>query len=107
MRTVVTLALLVLLAACKGAEAPEAKCTDKCVAKTASRCSNKECSRGCAFILDRIVEREDDHVLACLSTAKRCDDPAWAECAAAIGAHAPGAPPVNTQTLKSTPPDEE
>ena len=106
MRTAV-LTLVALLASCKGAATPEAKCTDKCVAKTASRCSDKECSRGCAFILDRIVEREDDNVLACVSTAKSCDDPAWAECAAAIGVHASGAPPTNTASLKSIPPDEE
>ncbi len=104
-------AMLVLLAACKGADAPEAKCEAKCTAKVATSCNAKQCSRGCAFILDRIIEREDDTVLACIGSAKGCDDPAWAECAAAVGVHVSGAPPTNVQTVepdkKKTDEDEE
>ena len=101
--------LFVCLLGCKGAEAPEAKCEAKCSAKVASNCSEKQCSRGCAFILDRIIEREDDNVLACMGKTKGCDDPQWAECAAAIGVHATGAPPTNEQGVgpaKSTEDDE-
>ena len=103
------IAVLFLASACRE-EAPEAKCTDKCVAlvnTTSNHCSDKECGRGCAFILDRIVEREDDNVLGCMSKAAACDDPAWADCAAKIGVHATGAPPTNVQVVKPAPPDEE
>ena len=85
------LLLLFLLVGCKETVAPEAHCTEKCTAR--AKCSERECSRGCAFILDRIVEREDDNVLACIANAKgACDDPAWADCAARIGVHADGGP---------------
>jgi hypothetical protein len=97
------LAFAVLLVACKGADAPEARCEDKCTAKVASNCSSKQCARGCAFILDRIVEREDDNVLACVGKAKGCDDPTWAECAVAVGVHASGAPPTNVQSIAPAP----
>lgn len=105
MRTFVIL-LVALCAACR-AEVPEAKCTDKCNATVADRCSKDECARGCAFILDRIVEREDGTVLSCMGGAKVCDDPAWADCAAKVGVHATGAPPTNVQSVKPTPRDED
>lgn len=97
------LALLALLAtatACKGPATPEARCEAKCAARAQGRCAEKECERGCAFVLDRIVEREDDTVLACMSGGKGpCDDAAWAQCAAAVGVHASGAPPTNEPAI--------
>jgi hypothetical protein len=102
-----TAVLILLLASACRAEVPEVKCSDKCDAKVASRCSHDECARGCAFILDRIVEREDDNVLACMAGGKACDDPAWADCASKIGVHATGAPPTNVQTVKPRKPDED
>lgn len=92
--------------ACR-AEVPEAKCTDKCNAKVAGVCQKNECARGCAFILDRIVEREDDNVLSCMTNAKACGDPEWADCAAKIGVHATGAPPTNVQSVKPATVDED
>lgn len=87
------LVLSFLLLGCKGAVEPEARCTEKCTARAQPRCSARECSRGCAFILDRIVEREDDNVLSCIASGHgACDDAAWAECAAKIGIYADGGP---------------
>ena len=92
------------LAACKNAVEPELRCAEKCETRTSARCTERECSRGCAFILDRIVEREEDKVLSCLSRgAGVCDDPAWAECAAKVGIHAdggPGPPPPIPQYME-------
>jgi len=86
----VTRALIfIFFVACKGAQDPEERCAEKCA--HATQCSDRECARGCAFVLDRIVEREDNAVLACVARAK-CDDPGWAECAAKIGPHADGGP---------------
>jgi hypothetical protein len=46
------------------------------------------------MILDRIIERETHHVIACVARqTRRCADVVWAECAANIGAHADGGPP--------------
>lgn len=87
------LAYLVFALGCKNAVEPEAHCTEQCVARAQSRCSERECSRGCAFIIDRIVEHQDDNVLACVAGGQgRCDDRAFAECAAKIGIHADGGP---------------
>jgi hypothetical protein len=55
------------------------------------------------MILDRIIERESDHVIACVaSRARRCTDVVWADCASHIGVHADGGPPG-----PPPPPDEE
>lgn len=86
---------LVTMLACRGAVAPEERCADACEQHVKDRCSSRECARGCAFILDRIVEREDGNVLACLARGRgACDDEAWAGCAAAIGPHIDGGPPA-------------
>jgi hypothetical protein len=85
------------LIACRGPVAPEERCADACEHRAKDRCSSRECARGCAFILDRIVEREDGNVIACISRGKGpCDDQAWAVCAATIGVHADGGPPAPT-----------
>lgn len=89
---------------------PEAKCADACEARAKDRCSDDACERGCAFILDRIVENEHLHVIDCVgkrtgSSAPAgadkdewrdgpCGDREWAECAARIGPHADGGPPA-------------
>lgn len=84
---------------CGRAVEPANRPVDKCVATCAKRasreCSEDECRRGCEFILDRILEKEGDNVLACVArTPRRCTDVVWADCAAKIGIHADGGPPA-------------
>jgi hypothetical protein len=46
-------------------------------------------------VLDRLVEHEGDHVIACIARHRGpCDDRAWAECGTLVGAHADGGPPA-------------
>jgi len=72
----------------------ETACVDDCHARAASRCDERECIRGCKFVLDRLLEHEGRNVVACVASGKgACDDRAWAECAATIGVHADGGPP--------------
>jgi hypothetical protein len=84
---------------CGRAVEPANRTVDRCVATCAKRasrqCSEDECRRGCEFILDRILEKEGDNVVACVSRApRRCTDVVWADCAARIGVHADGGPPA-------------
>ncbi|MEI7894194.1 MAG: hypothetical protein WCI05_13960 [Myxococcales bacterium] len=100
--TRILIGTLLLLAACraKGApRTPEETCASACTARVA-RCGAEECARGCNFILDRLVEREMDTVLACVAKTSACDDPAWAKCAVLVGVHLDGGPPP------PPPPDE-
>jgi hypothetical protein len=77
-------------------------CVRSCSAKASRQCSEAECRRGCEFILDRIVEKESENVLACIAhTSRRCTDVVWADCATRIGVHADGGPPA------PPPPSEE
>ncbi len=114
--TVVAVALAVsglALAGCPAesvAHRPERKCADACVARAKGRCSEDACGRGCAFILDRILENEHLHVIDCVSKrtgpatpagAEKdewrdapCGDREWAECAARVGVRADGGPPA-------------
>ena len=90
---------LAALAACGRALEPSNKPIDNCIAacekKAARQCSSDECARGCEFILDRLVEREGDTVLACVGrSARRCSDVVWADCAVRVGVHADGGPPA-------------
>jgi hypothetical protein len=69
-------------------------CVKHCTERASRSCSLSECERGCEFILDRILEKESDNVLACIArTPRRCTDVVWADCAAKIGIHADGGPP--------------
>ena len=98
----VALALLLVasaaLSACAAASppvpGPEARCADSCVAK-ARACSEAQCARGCRIVLDKLVEHEGAHVLACIARADRrvCDEAAFADCAARTGPHLDGGPP--------------
>jgi hypothetical protein len=77
------------------ANKPVDTCVRSCVSRASRQCSEDECARGCEFILDRIVEKESEHVLACVArTPRRCTDVVWADCAARIGVHADGGPPA-------------
>ncbi|MBX3218143.1 MAG: hypothetical protein KF850_39420 [Labilithrix sp.] len=69
-------------------------CRRSCESKAKRQCNAAECERGCEFILDRLVEREGENVIACVaSSPRRCTDVVWAECAAKVGVHADGGPP--------------
>lgn len=77
------------------ANKPIDACVKSCLARASRQCSIDECSRGCEFILDRILEKESDNVLACVArTPRRCTDVVWADCAAHVGIHADGGPPA-------------
>jgi hypothetical protein len=70
-------------------------CARSCESRASRQCSSAECARGCEFILDRLIEKETDNVLACVARAtRRCEDAVWAECAARVGVHADGGPPA-------------
>jgi hypothetical protein len=86
---------LVVLAGCpkEPRERPDVRCADACKQRV-TRCTEHECERGCAFVLDRLVEHEQEPVLACIASASHCADADWADCAAHIGAHADGGPAV-------------
>jgi hypothetical protein len=73
---------------------PEASCVDGCV-KRATSCDERQCTRGCRILVDRMVEREGNAVLACVArgSKQRCDESVFAECAARVGPHADGGPP--------------
>ncbi|HVH41087.1 MAG TPA: hypothetical protein VM925_02055 [Labilithrix sp.] len=78
-------------------------CRRSCEAKAKRQCTDAQCERGCEMILDRIVEREGENVLACVAAGpRRCTDVVWADCAARVGAHADGGPPG-----PPPPPDED
>jgi hypothetical protein len=69
-------------------------CVKRCTERASKHCSLAECERGCEFILDRILEKESDNVLACIArTSRRCTDVVWADCATKVGIHADGGPP--------------
>lgn len=97
--TALALVLVLGMAACGRALEPANKPIDTCVKscneRASRQCSEAECARGCEFILDRIIEKEGDNVLACVArTPRRCTDIVWADCAAHIGDHADGGPPA-------------
>jgi hypothetical protein len=75
------------------ARGPLTACEEAC-AERVPACGAMDCRRGCGIVIDRWVEHEGDHVLRCVAAAKpRCDDRAWAGCAARVGPHADGGPP--------------
>lgn len=90
--------VLAPIAACHSFEPPNRPldtCRRSCESRAARQCSAGECARGCEFILDRLVEREGDNVIACVARgSRRCTDAVWADCAAKIGPHADGGPPA-------------
>ena len=79
---------------------PEELCARVCESR-APRCSKDECARGCNLSLDRIVERETEHVVSCVAKQRACGLGEWAECATWVGPHADGGP------LPPKPPGED
>jgi hypothetical protein len=72
---------------------PEATCFKACTDR-ATNCRRSQCARGCNLILDRLAEHEGAGVIACVARVSGpCDDRAWAQCGARVGAHADGGPP--------------
>jgi hypothetical protein len=96
-RSIVFALFAASLTACNAHDAPthpEEACAVSCTAKV-TKCTADECARGCNLTLDRIVEREEDHVLACVAGAHTpCNDSTWSACATDIGPHADGGPPA-------------
>jgi len=79
---------------------PEQTCVKACETRVAG-CSPRDCRRGCNLVVDRLVERQGDHVLACVARTasaapgeRACGDRAWAGCAVRIGPYADGGPPA-------------
>ena len=76
---------------------PEQLCVQACRERATGHaaCTPHRCWRGCNLVLDRLVEREGDHVIACIARGGRgCDDAAWAYCATRVGPYADGGPPA-------------
>ena len=73
---------------------PEETCVAAC-GERVTKCDENGCRRGCAFSLDRLVERETGTVIACVASSKSgaCDDRTWAECGVRVGTHVDGGPP--------------
>ncbi len=105
--------LALAICACPGAapsHVPLARCADACAERAKARCDRAACERGCAFVLDRVVEREHLAVIDCVAARSesatpegsprdewrdaKCADREWAGCAAQIGVHADGGPPA-------------
>jgi hypothetical protein len=92
------LVVLVGAAACRATE-PSSKpidaCRKSCEKKASRQCNDEQCERGCEFILDRLVEREGENVIACIAAGpRRCTDVVWADCAVRVGVHSDGGPPA-------------
>ena len=99
---VVAVAALGLFVACpmEPRDRPDVRCADACKKRVVG-CTSHQCERGCAFVLDRLVEHEQETVLACVERASQCEDADWASCAARVGPHEDGGPGV-----PSPPPSE-
>ncbi|HSQ67221.1 MAG TPA: hypothetical protein VLM85_28590 [Polyangiaceae bacterium] len=82
---------------------PDVACADECKVQLANTCKPHDCERGCAFVLDRLVEHEQATVLDCMKPKQACDDTAWAECAARVGPHVDGGPGVRPASTAQEP----
>lgn len=93
--------LLIGLANCRALDPPNKPldtCARACNDRAKRECSEDECERGCLFILDRLVEKQTDRVVACVAKGhRRCGDAVWADCAVRVGDHADGGPPAPTE----------
>jgi hypothetical protein len=90
---------LPLLGCPESNDRPVVACADECKVQLSTTCKPHDCERGCAFVLDRLVEHEQATVLDCMKPKKACDDDTWAQCAVRVGPHVdggPGVPPSST-----------
>lgn len=97
-RQAIVAVALASVPACKASPppGPEAACTDACMTR-AKQCGDRQCARGCNFVIDRLAENEGDRVLACVAASSgggACDDRTWSRCATRVGTHADGGPPA-------------
>jgi hypothetical protein len=95
-RGIVLVAIIALpLIGCpEPSDRPDVPCADACKVQLSTVCKPRECARGCAFVLDRLVEHQQATVLDCMKSQKACDDAMWAGCAARVGPHVDGGPGV-------------
>jgi hypothetical protein len=101
MRNALAIAAVMTLAAClqhgtpaAATPGPEGDCAEACRAH-APGCSDAACARGCRVAMDRLVEREQRSIIACVARTSKttCDDMTFAECAARSGPYVDGGPP--------------
>jgi hypothetical protein len=72
---------------------PEQDCVEACASRD-RQCGELQCARGCNLVIDRLVERQGEQVIACIAASRGvCDDRTWARCATLIGPYADGGPP--------------
>jgi hypothetical protein len=95
--SVLAVALCGVLCGCptEPRERPDVVCSDACKQRLVA-CNEHQCERGCAFVIDRLVEHEQPTILTCMMKARDCEDPSWAGCAVKVGVYAdggPGSPP--------------
>ena len=92
-RVLVSLIAVVSLAGCpqEPRERPDVACADVCKKRIVG-CTEHDCERGCAFVIDRLVEHEQETVLHCMETSQGCADKEWADCAVRVGVHVDGGP---------------
>jgi len=103
-RARVVVGMLLSLSACPESNVrPDLKCADECNVQLAATCKPHDCERGCAFVLDRLVENEQATVLACMKPKNTCDDPTWADCAVRVGPHVDGGPGVQPASTAQEP----
>jgi len=87
---------IVALAGCpqEPRDRPDVACADVCKKRIVG-CTPHECERGCAFVMDRLVEHQRDTILHCVEmSAPACGDKQWADCAVRVGVHEDGGPDV-------------
>lgn len=90
--------LFICITNCRALDPPNKPldtCARVCNERAKRECTEDECERGCLFIMDRLVEKQTDNVVACVAKGhRRCADAVWADCAVRIGDHADGGPPA-------------
>jgi len=79
---------------------PEELCIRACETRVAG-CTPRACRRGCNLAVDRLLQREGDGLLACVSRTgglpsgePACSERVWARCATLVGPYADGGPPA-------------
>ena len=92
---------LIVTSACRApwpADGPQANCVQACARMQIPSCNEVACTRGCNLVSDRVVERQDAPVLACVQLLAnkhaRCDERVWATCAPRVGPYLDGGPPA-------------
>jgi hypothetical protein len=96
----IVLVALMALVGCRALDPPnkpETVCVQACADRASYGCNERECRAGCSMMLDRMIEHEGERVISCVANAtkkRKCDAYMWADCAAKVGPHLDGGPPV-------------